>query len=105
MMEYLTISQRQEAGRPPKWISPGKRSATRGMEILAIPDVETRRATSLRGGGAVQPSSGLKGRRVLSIPALRFACTGLFTFKAFRPFTFLTLSINHKLKMETAYCG
>jgi hypothetical protein len=43
MQEYLTISPRQEAGKSLTWISPGKRSAVRGQ------DVETRRATSLRG--------------------------------------------------------
>jgi hypothetical protein len=58
------------------------------MEILAIP----------RTPYGVQPSSGLRGRRALSIPALRFAYTGLFTFKAFRPCAHAISSNNCALK-------
>jgi TonB family protein len=85
----------EEAGRPLTWVTPCKRSAARGKEVFSKPRTP-KEFNPLRGWGDCEWQY---------YPALRSACTGLSTFKAFRPFTFLTLSINHKLKMETAYCG
>jgi hypothetical protein len=73
MYAYWKISQRQEAGRPLKWVTPCKRSAARGRKSSLT--LELRRSST---------HFGVEGEvRILSIPALRFACTGLFTFKAY----------------------
>jgi hypothetical protein len=90
MNEYWKILQRQEAGRLLTRITPYKRSAVRGREIRTLP----------RTPYGVQPTSGLAVVDGSSTPALRYACTGLSIFKAFRPFTFPTFSITYRLKME-----
>jgi hypothetical protein len=54
MYAYWKILQRQEAGRLLIWITPYKRSAVRGMEILTNP----------RTPEGVQPASGLRRKRL-----------------------------------------
>jgi len=60
------------AGRRATWITPCKRSAARGNKTIPAPEL---RRSSTR--------YGVEGRADSHYPELRYACTGLSTFKTY----------------------